>query len=169
MGTQHRSSAGLQRPGHRAQAAETEGRAQQALRAGGSRPGERLEHRQRQSPNDNDPKDTAQIPRHCYKRSTHPSGGGVSCSVVSGSAIPQGVTYQALLSMGFSRQEYWSWSLLQGDLPNPGIKPGSPALQVDSLPSEPPEKQFTHIAELLILPTIHEAVTLIISLFQMKR
>ena len=33
-----------------------------------------------------------------------------------------------------------SSSLLQGDLPNPGIKPRSPALQVNSLPSEPAEK-----------------------------
>ena len=29
-------------------------------------------------------------------------------------------------------------SFLQGNLPDPGIKPGSPALQVDSLPAEPP-------------------------------
>ena len=73
--------------------------------------------------------------------------------------------------MGFSRQEYWSGLPFHspGDLPDPGIKPGSPALQADSLPSEPPEKQFTHTAELSILPTIHEAVTLITSLFQMKR
>ena len=43
-----------------------------------------------------------------------------------------------LLPMKFSRQEYWSgWPLLSpGDLPDPGIEPGSPALQVDSLPSE---------------------------------
>ena len=33
-------------------------------------------------------------------------------------------------------------SLLQGDLPNPGIEPGSPALQADSLPSEPSEEVF---------------------------
>ena len=41
--------------------------------------------------------------------------------------------------MGFSRQEYWCGLLSPspGDLPNPGIKPRSPALQVDSLPSEP--------------------------------
>ena len=41
----------------------------------------------------------------------------------------------------FSRQEYWSGLpfLPPGDLPNPGIKPESLALQVDSLPSEPPE------------------------------
>ena len=45
------------------------------------------------------------------------------------------VAHQAPLSMGFSRQEYWSWlpcpSL--GHLPDPGIKPTSPALQADSL------------------------------------
>ena len=42
--------------------------------------------------------------------------------------------------MGFSRQEYWSGLPFPsaGDLPNPGIKPGSPALQADSLPSELP-------------------------------
>ena len=44
--------------------------------------------------------------------------------------------------MGFSRQEYWSGLpfLSPGDLPNPGIKPRSPILQADSLPSEPPGK-----------------------------
>ena len=42
--------------------------------------------------------------------------------------------------MGFSREEYWSRLPFPslGYLPNPGIKPTSPALQVDSLPSEPP-------------------------------
>ena len=42
----------------------------------------------------------------------------------------------------FSRQEYWSGlpCLPPGDFPNPGIEPRSPALQVDSLPSEPPGK-----------------------------
>ena len=42
------------------------------------------------------------------------------------------------LSMGFSRQEYWSGLPLPspGDLPNPGIEPRSPALQADSLPTE---------------------------------
>ena len=45
-------------------------------------------------------------------------------------------THQAPLSMGFSRQEYWSGLPCPppGDLPNPGIKPASPALNVDSLP-----------------------------------
>ena len=44
--------------------------------------------------------------------------------------------------MGFSRQEYWSGLPFPslGDLPDPEIKPVSPALQADSLPSEPAEK-----------------------------
>ena len=44
--------------------------------------------------------------------------------------------------MGFSWQENWDGFpfLSPGDLPNPGIKLGSPALQADSLPSEPPGK-----------------------------
>ena len=65
----------------------------------------------------------------------------VSCSVMSHSLQPHGiVAHQAPLSMGFSRQEYWSGlsCLPLGDLPNPGIEPRSPALQTDSLPSEPP-------------------------------
>ena len=45
---------------------------------------------------------------------------------------------QVPLSMGFSRQEYWSGLPFPspGDLPNPGIKPRFPALQADSLPTE---------------------------------
>ena len=52
------------------------------------------------------------------------------------------VVCQAPLSMEFSRQEYWSGLPFPspGDLPNPGIKSRSPALQDDSLPSEPPGK-----------------------------
>ena len=52
------------------------------------------------------------------------------------------VACQAPLSMGFSRQEYQSGlpCPLPGDLPHPGIEPRSPALQADSLPSEPPGK-----------------------------
>ena len=55
---------------------------------------------------------------------------------------PWTVAHQAPLSIGFSRQEYQSGchALLQGNLPNPGIKPRSPTLQVDSLPTEPPGK-----------------------------
>ena len=52
------------------------------------------------------------------------------------------VAYQAPPSMGVSRQEYWSGLPFPspGDLPNPGIKPGSPALQADTLTSELPGK-----------------------------
>ena len=55
---------------------------------------------------------------------------------------PWTVARQAPLSVGFSRQEYWSGLPFPspGDLPDPGIEPGSPALQADSLPSEPPGK-----------------------------
>jgi len=51
---------------------------------------------------------------------------------------PWTVAHQAPLSMGFSRQEYWSGLpfLSLGDLPNPGIEPGSLALQEDSLLKE---------------------------------
>ena len=57
---------------------------------------------------------------------------------MSDSATPWTVAHWAPLSMEFSRQEYWSEEpfLSPGDLPNPGIKPWSPALQADSLPSE---------------------------------
>ena len=50
--------------------------------------------------------------------------------------------HQAPLSMGFSRQEHWSGLPFPspGDLPNPGVKPGSPALQADSLATELQEK-----------------------------
>ena len=52
------------------------------------------------------------------------------------------VAPQAPLSMEFSRQEYWSELPFppSGDLLDPGIEPGSPALLADSLPSEPPGK-----------------------------
>ena len=53
-------------------------------------------------------------------------------------------TRQAPLSMGFFRQEYWSGLPCPppGDLPDPGIEPMSPALQADSLPSDPPGKSW---------------------------
>ena len=59
-------------------------------------------------------------------------------------ATPWTVAYQALQSMGFSRQEYWSGLPFTspGDLPNPGIESGSPTLQTDALPSEPLEKSL---------------------------
>ena len=57
-------------------------------------------------------------------------------------ATPWTVAYQAPPSMGFSRQEYWSGLPFPSpeDLPNTGIEPGSPTLQADALPSEPPGK-----------------------------
>ena len=55
---------------------------------------------------------------------------------------PWNVACQAPLSMGFSRQEYCSGLPFPspGDLPDPGVEPGTLALQADSLPSEPPGK-----------------------------
>ena len=55
---------------------------------------------------------------------------------------PWTVAHQAPLSMGFSRQEYWSVLPFSfpGDLPHPGIEPRFPALQADALTSEPPGK-----------------------------
>ena len=55
---------------------------------------------------------------------------------------PWTVAHQAPLSMGFSGQEYWSGLPCSppGDLPHPGIKPWSSALQANSLPYEPPGK-----------------------------
>ena len=57
-------------------------------------------------------------------------------------ATPWTAASQAPPSMGFSRQEYWSGLPFPspGDLPNSGIEPGSPSLQVDALPSKPPGK-----------------------------
>ena len=65
-----------------------------------------------------------------------------SRSVLRLFATPWNVAYQAPLSMGSSRQEYWSGLPFpsSGDLPNPGIELWSPALRADALPSEPPGK-----------------------------
>ena len=56
---------------------------------------------------------------------------------------PWTVAYQALPSMEFSRQEYWSGLPFSssGDLPDPGIEPWSAPLQADALPTESPGKQ----------------------------
>ena len=55
-------------------------------------------------------------------------------------ATPWTVDHQAPLPMGFSRPEYYSGLPFPspGDLPNPGIEPGSPEIRADALPSEPP-------------------------------
>ena len=61
---------------------------------------------------------------------------------MSDSAVPWTVACQALLSMGFSRQEYWSRLPIPspGDPPNPGVKPVSPVLAGGFFTSGPPEK-----------------------------
>ena len=66
----------------------------------------------------------------------------VSHLVVPDSTTPRTVAHQASQSLEFSKQEYWCGLPFTspGHLPNPGIKPRSPALQVDSLQSEPPGK-----------------------------
>ena len=74
-----------------------------------------------------------------------------AAAVLSHSVMPNSlvtlvdVAHQAPLSMGFLRQEYSNGLLFPfpADLPNPGIKHRSPALQVASLPSEPPGKPNT--------------------------
>ena len=79
----------------------------------------------------------------------------LSFSVVSHSLQPHGLQPIRLLSpWGFSRQEYWSglpWPPPE-NLHNPGIEPKSPALQADSLLSEPPEKPMnTRVGNLSLL------------------
>ena len=73
------------------------------------------------------------------------------CCHVQFFAAPWTEAHQTPLSMGFSRQEYWSRLPCPppGDLPNPGIKPASilsPALQADSLPLSHLESPFGEMA-----------------------
>ena len=65
-------------------------------------------------------------------------GGGLVTKSCPTLATLWTVACQAPLSMGFSRQDYWSVLPFPspGDLPDLGIEPGSPALQADSLPTE---------------------------------
>ena len=69
-----------------------------------------------------------------------PKVGGVlvaqSCLTL---CVTRPVIHQVPLFMGFFRQEYWSGSPFpsQGDLPDPGVEPGSPTLQADPLPGSP--------------------------------
>ena len=69
---------------------------------------------------------------------TNCDGGGLVTKLCLTLATPWTVAHQAPLSIGFSRQENWSELPfpLPGDLPDTGIKPGSPALQADSSPTE---------------------------------
>ena len=77
------------------------------------------------------------VPRKTKNRTTRHVG--VLCRFsLSDSATPRTVAHKTPLSMGFSRQEYWSGLPCPppGDPPDPGMEPRSPALQADSLPSE---------------------------------
>ena len=69
-----------------------------------------------------------------HTRLSWSGGGGLVTKSCLTLVTPWTVARQAPLSMGFSRQEYWSGLSFPspGDLPNPGIEPGSPALQADS-------------------------------------
>ena len=95
----------------------------------------------------------AQGPLHCPHWALHLMGprqgrrwGGAEAGCAGGGLVSRvqlsvttwTVAHQAPLSMGFSRQEYWSGLPCPspGDLPNPGIEPGSPTLQADSLPTK---------------------------------
>ena len=65
---------------------------------------------------------------------------------------PWTLAHQAPLSMGFSRQEYWSGLLFPspGDLLNAGIEPRSAAMQADALTSEPSGKQLLNVPPSLL-------------------
>ena len=74
---------------------------------------------------------------YCHP-SSHVGGDGLVTKSCPALATPWPVACRAPLSMGFSRQENWSGLLFPslGDLSDPGIEPGSSALQADSLPTE---------------------------------
>ena len=78
---------------------------------------------------------------------------------------PWTVAYQASPSMGFSRQGYWSGLPFPspGDLPDPGINPGSFALEADSLTSEPPGKPILSCRQTL-LPSELPGKSLVVSI-----
>ena len=75
-------------------------------------------------------------------------------------ATPWTVACQVLLFMGFPRQEYWSGLPFPspGTLPNPGIEPGSPALQADSLPTELRGKPHIFAYICFLLNSIRELI-----------
>ena len=81
----------------------------------------------------------------------------LSLSHVQLFGAPWTVPCQDALSVGFSRQEFWSGLTCPslGNLPNSGTEPKSPALQVDSLPSKSPEKPMnTRVGSLSLLQEI---------------
>ena len=72
-------------------------------------------------------------------------GGGLVAKSCLTLVTPWTMALQVPLSMGFSRQEYWSGLPFPspGELPNPGIEPRSPALQEGSLPTGLQRKPFS--------------------------
>ena len=85
---------------------------------------------------------SCQIDNYSLRPLKHEVGVCISRSVLSDSVTTWAVARQAPMSMGVSRQEYWGGLPCPspGDLPEPEIESGSPALQADSLLSEPPGK-----------------------------
>ena len=81
----------------------------------------------------------------------------IAAQSLSNSATSWTIASQAPLSMEFSRQEYWSGlpHPSPGDLPDPGIKPGSPTLHAVSLPSELPGNHMLPNKQEGILPTVN--------------
>ena len=78
------------------------------------------------------------------------------CCCLAAQSCPTFVTHQAPLSMGFPKQEYWSRLSFPspGDLPNPGIKPASPALVGGFFTTEPPGKPKTILQKERLQPDI---------------
>ena len=75
----------------------------------------------------------------CYINMSKICGGGLVAQFCPTRVTPWTIARQVPLSIGFSRQEYWS-GLPFPDVPDPGIEPRFPALQADSLPTELPGK-----------------------------
>ena len=86
---------------------------------------------------------TVEAKSHLQQHHSCGGGGGLVTKLCPTLATPWIVALHTPLSMGFPRQEYWGGLPFPspGHLPDPGIEPGSPALQVNSLPTEPPGKQ----------------------------
>ena len=96
----------------------------------------------------------------CYKLCYSGGGGGVGlvpklCPTLE---TPWTVAHQAPLYMGFSRQEYWSGLPFPSprDLSNPGIKPRSPELQADSLPTELQGNHCRFVPNFVTMETLNE-------------
>ena len=94
------------------------------------------------------------LPSLCFSCKSH--------SFVSDSVSLWTIACQAPQSMEFSRQEHWSAQPFPspGNFSDPGIKPGSPALQADSLPSEPAGKPIQGMYSQMVIPVLGTKQTL---------